>query len=59
MGQIPNLAKPPSVMSLQEVEALIANALMAAVVADVHFDVLDHLMDALRDMRKGVRPPFN
>jgi len=43
-------------MSLREVESLIAVALMAAVVADVHFDVLDHLMDALRDMQKGVRP---
>ncbi len=59
MGQIPKVAKPPSVKSLQEVEALISVALIAAVVADVHFDVLDHLMDALRDMQKGPRPPVN
>ena len=55
MGPSPKMAKPPPTMSLREVEALIAVALMAAVVADVHFDVLDHLMDALRDMQKGVR----
>ena len=56
MPRTPKASEPPPAMSLREVESLIAVALVAAVVADVHFDVLDHLMDALRDMQKGVRP---
>lgn len=52
--------KPPATaISRQEVESLIATALMAAVAADVRFEVLDHLMDALRDIQRGERPPFN